>query len=145
MRLFPDSPLRLALWLVVVILVADSAGFPQGLTATVAIVFTVFSGWLIIRKRKSEGANTSGSRSFLGTSTPLYTYGLLGFGSASVLAVLGLMNTGFDVVSRLLEWNWEGFGLTSLEPLVPAALVAAVSVAMILTHVLTTSDENAGQ
>ena len=145
MSIRPDSPFRLALWLVLVILIADSAGLPQEIAALIAILFTVLCGWLIVRKRKSEGANTSGSRSFLGTSTPLYTYGLLGFGSASVLAVLGLMNTGFDVVSRLLEWNWEGFGLTSLQPLVPAALVAAVSVAMILTHVLTTSDENAGQ
>ena len=145
MRLVPDSPLRLALWLVVVILIADGAGLSQEITAAAAIVFTVFSGWLIIRRRKSEGANSSGSRSFLGTSTPLYTYGLLGFGSASVLALLGLMNTGFDVVSRLLEWNWEGFGLSSLEPLVPAALVAAVSLAMILIHVLTTPNENAGQ
>lgn len=141
MRLVPDSPLRLALWLVVVILIADGAGLSQEITAAAAIVFTVFSGWLIIRRRKSEGANSSGSRSFLGTSTPLYTYGLLGFGSASVLALLGLMNTGFDVVSRLLEWNWEGFGLSSLEPLVPAAVVAAVSLAMILMHVLTTAED----
>ena len=141
MRLVPDSPLRLALWLVVVILIADGAGLSQEITAAAAIVFTVFSGGLIIRRRKSEGANSSGSRSFLGTSTPLYTYGLLGFGSASVLALLGLMNTGFDVVSRLLEWNWEGFGLSSLEPLIPAAVLAAISLVMILMHVLTTSED----
>ena len=143
--MIPDSPLRLALWLVVVILIADGAGLSQEITAAAAIVFAVLSGWLIIRRRKSEEANGSGSRSFLGTSTPLYTYGLLGFGSASVLALLGLMNTGFDVVSRLLEWNWEGFGLSSLEPLIPAAVVAAVSLVMILMHVLTTSDENADE
>jgi len=141
MRLVPDSPLRLALWLVVVILIADGAGLSQEITAAAAIGFTVFSGGLIIRRRKSEGANSGGYRSFLGTSTPLYTYGLLGFGSASVLALLGLMNTGFDVVSRLLEWNWEGFGLGSLEPLIPAAVLAAVSLVMILMHVLTTSED----
>ena len=63
MSMRPDSPFRLAVWLVLVKLIADSAGLPQEITAPIAIVFTVFSGWLIIRKRKSEGANTSGSRS----------------------------------------------------------------------------------
>jgi len=141
MSFLPDSLLRLAIWLVIVILLADAIGFSQQGVAVVAIVFTGFCGWLIVRKRRIEPI----SESFLGTSTPLYTYGLLGFGSASVLALLGLMNTGFEIVSRLLELNWEGFGLSSLEPLVPAAVVAAVSLAMIVMHVLTTSDENADE
>ena len=145
MRLLPDSMLRLAIWLVVVILVADTAGLPQEITAVIAVVFTVFSGWLIVRKRKSEDESASGDRSFLGTNTPLYTYGLLGFGLASVLVIVGLMTTGVNLVTRLAEWNWEGFGLSSLEPLVPAAVVAAVSLAMIVMHVLTISDENADQ
>ena len=138
MSFFPNSLLRLAIWLVIVILLADAIGLSQQGVAVVAIVFTGFCGWLIVRKRRIEPI----SESFLGTSTPLYTYGLLGFGSASVLALLGLMNTGFDVVSRLLDWNWEGFGLSSLEPLVPAALVAAVSLAMVLMHVLRTPHDN---
>lgn len=138
--MIPDSPLRLALWLVVVILIADGAGLSQEITAAAAIVFAVLSGWLIIRRRKSEEANGSGSRSFLGTSTPLYTYGLLGFGSASVLALLGLMNTGFELVSRLLEWNWEEFGLSSLEPLVPALVVGVCSVGLLALHVLRDRD-----
>ena len=145
MRLVPDSLLRLAIWLVVVILVADTAGLPQEITAVIAVVFTVFSGWLIVRKRKSEDESATGVRSFLGTNTPLYTYGLLGFGLASVLAIVGLMTTGVNLVTRLVEWNWQGFGLSSLGPLVPAAVVAAVSLAMIVMHVLTTSDENADQ
>jgi len=141
MSFFPNSLLRLAIWLVIVILLADAIGLSQQGVAVVAIVFTGFCGWLIVRKRRIEPI----SESFLGTSTPLYTYGLLGFGSASVLALLGLMNTGFEIVSRLLELNWEGFGLSSLEPLAPAAVVAAISLAMIVTHVLTTSGENADQ
>ena len=145
MRLVPDSLLRLAIWLVVVILAADTAGLPQEITAVIAVVFTVFSGWLIVRKRKSEDESATGVRSFLGTNTPLYTYGLLGFGLASVLAIVGLMTTGVNLVTRLVEWNWQGFGLSSLGPLVPAAVVAAVSLAMIVMHVLTTSDENADQ
>lgn len=136
MKLLPDSPRKLAVGLVVVILLADTIGLSQQVVAVFAIVFTGFCGWLIVRKRRIEPV----SESFLGTSTPLYTYGLLGFGSASVLAVLGLMNTGFDVVSRLLEWNWEGFGLSSLEPLVPALVVGVCSVGLLALHVLRDRD-----
>ena len=138
LSMIPDSPLRLAIWLVVLILVADTAGLPQEITAVIAVIFTVCCGWLIVRKRKSEDESASGDRSFLGTNTPLYTYGLLGFGLASVLAIVGLMTTGVNLVTRLVEWDWEGFGLSSLGPLIPAALVAAVSLAMIMTHVLRT-------
>jgi len=136
MKLLPDSPLKLAVGLVVVILLADAIGLSQQGVAVVAIVFTGFCGWLIVRKRRIEPV----SESFLGTSTPLYTYGLLGFGSASVLALLGLMNTGFEIVSRLLEWNWEGFGLSSLEPLVPAVVVGVCSVGLLALHVLRDRD-----
>ena len=132
--MIPDSLLRLAIWLVVVILAADTAGLPQEITAVIAVVFTVFSGWLIVRKRKSEDESASGDRSFLGTNTPLYTYGLLGFGLASVLAIVGLMTTGVNLVTRLAEWNWEGFGLSSLEPLVPAVSVALVSGFLLILH-----------
>ena len=134
MKFLPNSPLKLAVWLVVVILLADNAGLTQQVTAIVAIVFAGLWGWIIVRARKDEPA----SGTFLRTGTPLYTYGLLGFGAASVLALLGLLSTGLDIVSRLIEWNWEGFGLISLEPLVPAAVVAAVSLAMVMTHVLRT-------
>ena len=123
MKFLPNSPLKLAVWLVVVILLADNAGLNQQVTAIIAIVFTGLCGWIIVQKRKAEPASGSSLR----TNTPLYSYGLLGSGVASVLALLGLFITGSDLVSRLVTWNWVGFGLSSLGPLIPAALVAAVS------------------
>ena len=130
MRLLPDSPPKLAVWLVVLILITDTAGLPLQFIALVAIVFAGLCGWLIFRRRRTHPK----SGPFLGTTTPLYTYGLLCFGAASVLALLGLVSTGFDIISRLVEWNWEGFGLSSLEPLAPALVLASVSILLISLH-----------
>ena len=137
-RLLPDSPLKLAIWLVVVILLTDAAGQPIQITAIVAIVFSVFCGWLIVRKGAGDPAfnrsDVPASRPFPWTKTPLYTSGLLGVSAASVLACLGLIVIGFDVAFRLIEWNWVGFGLSSFMPLVPAVVVGVVSVLLVMLH-----------
>ena len=138
MRLLPDSPLKLAIWLVVVILLTDAAGQPIQITAIVAIVFSGFCGWLIVRKGAGEPASNrsdeSASRPFSWGKTPLYTCGLLGASAASVLGCLGLLVIGFDVVFRSIKWNWEGFGLSSLTPLVPAFVVGIVSILLVMLH-----------
>ena len=64
----------------------------------------------------------------------MYTYGLLGASAASIIAMLGLILTGFDVAFRLIEWNWEGFGLSSLKPLVPAIVLGILSIVLIMLH-----------
>ena len=134
----PDSPIKLAIWLVVVILLTDAAGLSMQIAAIVAIVFSGFCGWLIVRKRRGQPTSNLSdepvSKPFSWPKTPLYTYGLLGASAASIFAVLGLILTGFDVAFRLIEWNWEGFGLSSLTPLVPAVVVGVVSILLVMLH-----------
>ena len=64
----------------------------------------------------------------------LLSYGMLGVGVASVLAILGLIKMGFDVVTRLSEWNWEGLGLSFFEPLVPALVLGFASALSVMLH-----------
>jgi hypothetical protein len=134
MSLLPSSLLRLAIGLVIIILLADAAGLPLKAVAVIAIFFTVFSVWLIVHKRRGAQGDPAKSSIFGATKAPLYTYGLLGFALASVLAMVGLMTTGANILTRLIEWNWEGFGLTSLEPLLPSGLVAGLSILSMILH-----------
>jgi|DEB0MinimDraft_4_1074332.scaffolds.fasta_scaffold406940_1 hypothetical protein len=52
MKLPPDSPLKLAIWLVLVIFLADAIGLARQAIAIIAIVFTGFCDWLIARKHR---------------------------------------------------------------------------------------------
>ena len=52
MKLPPDSPLKLAIWLVLVIFLADAIGLARQAIAIIAIVFTAFCDWLIARKHR---------------------------------------------------------------------------------------------
>ena len=134
MKLLPDSPIKLAIWLILGFALAGALDLPPEAVPVIAVTFSGVGGWLIVRKRRSEPASVSWVKSLFGTNTPLYTYGMLGFGLTSVLAILGLIKMGFGVVSRLLEWNWEGFALSSLEPLVPALVLGFASVLSVMLH-----------
>ena len=134
MKLLPNSPIKLAIWLILVIALAGALDLPQEAVPIVAVFFAGVCGWLIVRKRRSETTSNSWVRSFFGTNTPLYSYGMLGAGLASVLAILGLIKIGFDVVARLPEWNWEGFGLSFFEPLAPALVLGFASALSVMLH-----------
>ena len=133
MSLLPDSPIRLIVWLVATALIADALSAPQEAIAGMALLLAVIGGWLMVRRRRAE---SSQNEILGGTNTPLYTYGLLGFGLASALGILGLLSVGFDVVERVIAWEWDGFDFTSLYPLLPAAILAAVSVCSVMLHVI---------
>ena len=51
-KLLPDSPLKLTIWLVLAIFLADAIGLAQQAIAIVAVVFTGFYDWLIARKHR---------------------------------------------------------------------------------------------
>lgn len=138
MNMRPDSPIRLALWLVIIILSADGMGTPIEAIAGIAVLLVLVGGWLIIRRRKIESSKTE---PLLRTNTPLYTYGLLGFGLASALGILGLASIGFDVLERVITWDWDEFAFRSLYPLVPALILATISICSLILHVIINSDQ----
>ena len=141
MSAWPNTPIRLAVWLVIIILSADALGAPIEAIAGIAVLLVSVGGWLIIRRRKIESSKTE---PLLRTNTPLYTYGLLGFGLASVLGILGLASIGFDVLERVITWDWDEFAFRSLYPLVPALILATASVCSMILHVIINSDDEDG-